>query len=185
MSLYLSDGVNEIQSVTKHKRPSSGTKEELLPLLKNEGISYAECPPTNVLRITSVTSPFPIPFQYIIYDETERYQNVFKTYYARLCDAILVEEVLPHLVSSDVITVREMEDILVEKTTFRQARALLNGPIWRAISGGYPKAFVTLLCVLRSVRSCESLCEGICSELSISAEVISNESRELLWFDIP
>ena len=112
--------------------------------------------------------------------ETERYQNVFKTYYARLCDAILVEEVLPHLVSSDVITVREMEDILVEKTTFRQARALLNGPIWRAISGGYPKAFVTLLCVLRSVRSCESLCEGICSELSISAEVISNESRELL-----
>ena len=118
-------------------------------------------------------------------DETERYQNVFKTYYARLCDAIPVEEVLPHLVSSDVITVREMEDILVEKTTFRQARALLNGPILRAISGGYPKAFVTLLCVLRSVRSCESLCEGICSELSISAEVISNESRELLWFDIP
>ena len=116
--------------------------------------------------------------------ETERYQNVFKTYYARLCDAIPVEEVLPHLVSSDVITVREMEDILVEKTTFRQARALLNGPIWRAISGGYPKAFVTLLCVLRSVRSCETLCEGICSELGISAEVMSNESRELLWFEI-
>ena len=118
-------------------------------------------------------------------NDTERYQNVFKTYYARLCDAIPVEEVLPHLVSNDVITVREMKDILVEKTTFRQARALLNGPIWRAISGGYPKAFVTLLCVLRSVRSCETLCEEICSKLSISAEVIvSNESRELLWFNI-
>ena len=113
--------------------------------------------------------------------DTERYQNVFKTYYARLCDAIPVEEVLPHLVSNDVITVREMDDILVEKTTFRRARALLNGPIWRTISGGYPKAFVTLLCVLRSIRSCETLCEEICSKLSISAEVImSNESRELL-----
>ena len=110
--------------------------------------------------------------------DTERYQNVFKTYYARLCDAIPVEEVLPHLVSNDVITVREMDDILVEKTTFRQARALLNGPIWRSISGGYPKAFVTLLCMLRSVRSCEALCEEICRKLGISDEVMSNESRE-------
>ena len=115
------------------------------------------------------------------YHDIERYQNVFKTYYARLCDAIPVEEVLPHLVSNDVITVREMDDILVEKTTFRQARALLNEPIWRAISGGYPKAFVTLLCVLRSVRSCGILCEEICSKLSISAEGMSNESCELLW----
>ena len=118
-------------------------------------------------------------------DDTERYQSVFKTYYARLCDAIPVEEVLPHLVSNDVITVRQMDDILVEKTTFRQARTLLNGPIWKAISGGYPKAFVTLLCVLRSVRSCEILYEEICSKLGISAEVImmSNESCELLWFN--
>ena len=119
--------------------------------------------------------------------DTERYQNVFKTYYATLCDAIPVEEVLPHLVSNDVITVREMEDILVERTTFRQARALLNGPIWRSISGGYPKAFVTLLCVLRSIRSCEALCDEICRKLGISCEVMSNESREfnyrLLWFN--
>ena len=113
------------------------------------------------------------------YHDTERYQNVFKTYYARLCDAIPVEEVLPHLVSNDVITVREMDDILVEKTTFRQARALLNGPIWRSISGGYPKVFVTLLCVLRSVRSCEALCDEIFRKLGISScEVISNESCE-------
>ena len=119
--------------------------------------------------------------------DTERYQNVFKTYYARLCDAIPVEEVLPHLVSNDVITVREMEDILVEKTTFRQARALLNEPIWRSISGGYPKVFVTLLYVLRSVRSCEALCDEICRKLGISCEVMSNESREfnyrLLWLN--
>ena len=119
--------------------------------------------------------------------EIERYQNVFKTYYATLCDAIPAEEVLPHLVSNDVITVREMEDILVEKTTFRQARALLNGPIWRSISGGYPNAFVTLLCVLRSIHSCETLCEAICRQLGISCEVMSNESREfnyrLLWFN--
>ena len=111
-------------------------------------------------------------------DDTERYQNVFKTYYARLCDGIPVEEVLPHLLSNDVITMREMDDILVEKTTFRQARALLNGPIWRSISGGYPKAFVTLVFVLCSVRNCEALCKEISSKLGISAEVMSSESRE-------
>ena len=120
--------------------------------------------------------------------DTERYQNVFKTYYVRLCDAIPVEEVLPHLVSNDVITVREMDDILVEKTTFRQARALLNGPIWRSISGGYPKAFVTLLCVLHSIRSCEALCEDIGTKLNIAAEVMTSESREFnyrsLWLNI-
>ena len=114
--------------------------------------------------------------------DTERYQEVFTTYYATLCDAIPVEEVLPHLVSNKMISLREMEDVLAEKTTFRQTRALLNGPIWRAISGGYPKAFVTLLCVLRSVRSCKALSEEISTKLNITAEVITSESRELTLF---
>ena len=64
-----------------------------------------------------------------------------------------VEEVLPHLVSNNVITIREMDDVLTEKTTFRRSRALLNGPIWGTISGGYPQAFITLLCVLSASYS--------------------------------
>jgi len=111
--------------------------------------------------------------------DVERYQKVFKTYYARLCDALPVEEVLPQLVSSEVITIREMDDVLAERTTFRQARALLNGPIWRSISGGYPEVFITLLCVLRHIRSCEALCEEICTKFNISAEVMTSESCEL------
>ena len=111
--------------------------------------------------------------------DIEQYQSVFTAYYATLCDSIPVEEMLPHLVSNEVITMREMEDVLAEKTTFRQARALLNGPIWRAISGGYPQAFVTFLCVLHSIHSCESLCEEICTKLFISAKVMTSKSREL------
>ena len=111
--------------------------------------------------------------------DIEQYQSVFTAYYAMLCDSIPVEEMLPHLVSNEVITMREMEDVLAEKTTFRQARALLNGPIWRAISGGYPQAFVTFLCVLNSIRSCESLCEEICTKLFISAKAMTSKSREL------
>jgi len=111
--------------------------------------------------------------------DVERYQKVFKTYYARLCDTLPVEEVLPQLVSSEVITMREMEDVLAERTTFRQARALLNGPIWRSISGGYPEVFVALLCVLCRIRSCETLCEEICTKLNISSEVMTSKSREL------
>ena len=115
---------------------------------------------------------------------TERCQKVFKKYYARLCDCVPAEEVMPHLVSHDIITVREMEDILVEKTRFRQARALLNGPIWSAISGGYPKTFITFLYILHSIRGCKILCEEICTNLDISTEVISSESREYIYLHI-
>ena len=104
------------------------------------------------------------------------YQKVFKAYYARLCDSIPVEVILPRLVSNGVITIREMEDVLVEQNTFRQARALLNGPIWRTISGGYPEAFITLLHVLYSIHSCKLLCEEICVNLKLSSEVIKSES---------
>ena len=48
-------------------------------------------------------------------DNTEQYQKAFTAYYAKLCDAVPVEKVLPHLVSNEVITVREMEDVLAEK----------------------------------------------------------------------
>ena len=121
------------------------------------------------------------------HSDSERYQKVFKVYYARMCDALPVEEVLPHLVSNDVITIREMDDVLAEKTPFRQARALLNGPIWRAISGGYPQAFITLLLVLHSIRSCEILCEEICTKLNHrlwlnkSTKVMTSESREFKY----
>ena len=122
-------------------------------------------PPTTGNPISSVTlrrgvmppSDVKEEIKLLEHSDAERYQKVFKVYYARMCDALPVEEVLPHLLSNDVITVREMDDVLAEKTPFRQARALLNGPIWRAISGGYPQAFITLLLVLHSIRSCEIL----------------------------
>ena len=98
-----------------------------------------------------------------------------------MCDALPVEEVLPHLVSNDVITIQEMDDVLAEKTTFRQARALLNGPIWGALSGGYPQAFFTLLCVLHSIHSRETLCKEICTNLNISMEVMTKESCEFKY----
>lgn len=120
------------------------------------------------------------PFQndHDIESDNELYQEVFKTYYAKLCEAIPVEEILPHLVSNEVITMREMDDVLAEKTVFRQTRALLNGPIWRAISGGHPQSFITLLYVMHSIHNCKTLCEEICGNLNISAEVLIRESRE-------
>ena len=111
-------------------------------------------------------------------DNTDRYQKAFTVYFAKLCDAIPVEKVLPHLVSNEVITVKEMEDVLAEKTAFRQARALLNGPIWGAISGGYPQSFVTFLCVLHSIRSCQTLSKEICTKLNISSEEIASKSSK-------
>ena len=111
---------------------------------------------------------------------TEQCEKVFQTYYARLCN-IPVEEVMPHLVSNDVITIREMEDIRVEKTSLRRAEALLNGPIYRAIKVGYPKPFITFLYVLHSIHGCKMLCEEICTDLDISTEVLSSNSREFVY----
>ena len=113
---------------------------------------------------------------------TARCRKVFKTYYARLCDSIPVEEIMPHLVSNDIVTFREMEDIRVEKTSFHQAQALLNGPIYRAIAVGYPKPFITFLYVLYSIHNCKMLCEEICTDLHISTEILSSESREFEYF---
>ena len=113
--------------------------------------------------------------------DIEQYQSVFTAYYATLCNSTPVEDVLPHLVSNEVITVREMEDVLAERTTFRQACTLLNGTIYRAISGGYPQPFVTFLCVLHCIRSCKTLCEEICTKLNISTEVMTSISRELYY----
>ena len=139
------------------------------PVTLRRGLGRGMMPPSDVKE----------EIELLEHSDAERYQKVFKVYYARMCDALPVEEVLPHLVSNDVITVREMDDVLAEKTPFRQARALLNGPIWRAISGGYPQAFITLLLILHSIRSCETLCEEICTKLNKSSiKIMTSESRE-------
>ena len=158
------------QSLQQHK--CNSPSKEISPATLRSGVT----PPSDGKEETGhpYASPSTSP-------DTERCQKVFKEYYARLCDVLPVEEVLPHLVSNNVITILEMDDVLTEKTTFRQARALLNGPIWGAISGGYPQAFITLLCVLRPIRSCETLCEEICTNLNISTEVMTRESREFKY----
>jgi len=110
----------------------------------------------------------------------DKYRRVFQRYFATLCDVIPTDQMLPRLVSSEVITMDEMDEIEAKETSLAKARTLLRGPVWRSVNGGYPDTFVRLLCVMRSlrVRSCEKLSEEICNNLDISNEEVSELTRE-------
>ena len=166
--------VGSVMEVNNSKQQADGSR----PSLSNE--CDGPNPPVNKRRKSGDVTSNLKERKEEDHHSTEQCQKVFKTYYARLCN-IPVEEVMPHLVSNDVITIREMEEILVEKTSLRQAQALLNGPIYRAIKVGYPKPFITFLYVLHSIHGCKMLCEEICTDLDISTEVLSSESREFKY----
>jgi len=114
----------------------------------------------------------------------EKFRRCFQHYYATLCDVLPTDEMLPLLISSEVITMEEMLEIEAKETSSLRARALLSGPIWRAINGGFPDTFVRFLFVMSSLRiqSCKELCEKICLKLGITAEVIAELSSKQLYF---
>ena len=60
----------------------------------------------------------------------DKYRRVFQHYFATLCDVIPTEQLLPRLVSSEVIT---MDEIEAKETSLAKARTLLRGPIWRSV----------------------------------------------------
>ena len=113
----------------------------------------------------------------------EKFRRCFQHYYATLCDVLPTDEMLPLLISSEVITMEEMLEIEAKETSSLRARALLSGPIWRAINGGFPDTFVRFLCVMSSLRiqSCQKLCEEICLNLGITDEVIAELSSKQLY----
>ena len=103
---------------------------------------------------------------------TEDYKRTFKTYYARLCDALCapIVQILPELVSSEVITVHEAEEIGGERTSIEKARALLSKHIFTGISVGCPQVLEKLLSVMWhcSDHTCKALSKEICLKLNIS-----------------
>jgi len=102
-------------------------------------------------------------------EDVER--KVFTRYYAKLCELLpaTVEELLPHLVTSNVISFEEEEEILLHSTSSSKARAILL-PIRKALFAGIPRPFHELLSIImKSSRhpECAELARQICSELNI------------------
>ena len=100
---------------------------------------------------------------------TEEYKRTFTAYYAKLCEALPVEQILPELVSNEVITLHEMEEILAEKTSIAKARVLLRH-IFKGISAGCPEVLSTLLSVMRHLNdhTCKALSKEMCARLNIA-----------------
>ena len=106
--------------------------------------------------------------------DTERYKEVFTAYFAQLHEALPVELVLPKLVSTNVITIDEMAEIMAEATSGEMARGrvgvLLYGHIWKGIIAGCVEVFTKLLDVMRCIDNhrCEELSNEICAKLEIN-----------------
>lgn len=107
----------------------------------------------------------------------KEYKKTFIAYFARLCEVLPAEEILPELVSSNVITMDEMGEIADEKSSREKVQVLLNGHIWKGISSGCLQIFTELLYVMRSIHNheCETLSDEICTKLKINTADISRE----------
>ena len=116
-------------------------------------------------------------------------RKVFTRYYAKLCELLpaTVEELLPHLVTSNVISFEEEEEILTHSTSSSKARAILK-PIRKALFEEIPRPFHQFLTVMQSSRhtECAELVRQICSELNImeTSTTAQDISREYLKIDM-
>jgi len=113
--------------------------------------------------------------------ERELEREVFTRYYAKLCELlpVTVEELLPHLVTSNVISFEQEEEILSHPTSSLKARAILL-PIRKALFEGIPRPFHEFLTVMKSSRSieCAKLARQIFSELNITTSDTEDTARE-------
>ena len=97
-------------------------------------------------------------------------REVFTRHYAELCDLLpaKVEELLPRLVTNNVISFEEEEEISSESTSSLKVRAILKR-IRKALFEGIPRPFHELLKIIQESKhvECSALARQICSELNI------------------
>jgi len=112
-------------------------------------------------------------------------REVFTRYYAKLCEILprAVEELLPHLVTSNIISFEEEEEIVLHSTKSSKARAILL-PIRKALFEGIPRPFYEFLSVMQSLQhlnlECAELAGQICAELNLELNAnTEDKSREL------
>ena len=98
-------------------------------------------------------------------------REVFTRYYAKLCELLptTVEELLPHLVTSNVISFEEEEQISSHPTSSSKSRAILH-PIRKALFEGIPRPFHEFLAIMQSSQhvECAELARQICTELHLT-----------------
>jgi len=159
-------------SNSKHKSLSKSSN-----LQNKTKLSTDDLEPVVSLSVSSEQAESPVSMQLNRHQhtDTEEYdgckvKTVFTKYYAKLCETLPTDEILPDLVSINLVTLHQMEEIMVEKTSSAKARALLNGPIGKSIDGNYPEAFTKLIGVMSHIPCCKRLSEEICEELGISVD---------------
>jgi len=108
-------------------------------------------------------------------------REVFTRYYAKLCALlpVTVEELLPHLVTSNVISFEQEEEIFSHSMSSLKARAILV-PIRKALFEGIPRPFHEFLSIMKSSQNkeCAELARQICFELNITASDTEDAARE-------
>ena len=106
-------------------------------------------------------------------------QEIFQRYYAKLCEILPVEQILPYLVTKGVISFEDEEEIMAQATSWLKVRALLM-PIRKALFADITDPFWILLRIMQSSQHLAGtqLAADIIAEMT--SETGDGTSRELL-----
>jgi len=119
--------------------------------------------------------------QQIVISHNTNEQQVFTRNYAKFRKLLpsIIEDLLAHLVASNVISFDEEEEIMSQATSSSKTRSVLM-PIRKALFEGISRPFHELLRIMRSSQhvACMELAKEICSEFNID-ENTENTSGEV------
>ena len=111
--------------------------------------------------------------QQIVISRNSNEQEVFTRNYAKFYQLLpsIIEELLVHLVASNVISFDDEEEIMSQATSSSKTRAVLM-PIRKALFEGISRPFHELLRIMRSSQQveCMELAKQICSEVNIDED---------------
>ena len=106
----------------------------------------------------------------IVISRNTNEQELFTSNYAKFRELLssIIEELLAHLVASNVISFDEEEEIMSQATSSSKIRAVLM-PIRKALFEGIPRPFHELLRIMRSSQhvECVEFAKRIISEANI------------------
>jgi len=91
---------------------------------------------------------------------------IFQRYYAKLCEILPVEQILPYLVTNGAISFEDEGEIMSQATSWLKVRTLLM-PIRKALFAEITDPFCILLRVMQSSQhlACMQLAADIITEM--------------------
>ena len=120
----------------------------------------------------------------IVISRNTNEQEVFTRNYAKFRELLpsIIEELLAHLVASNVISFDDEEEIMSQATSSSKTRAVLM-PIRKALFEGIPRPFHELLRIMQLSKhvECVELAKRISSEINFKNTEVETTSGKMIY----